>query len=152
MRSSGSQRSRQRHGVAGQNLAAGALARAGVAMVEKIGTPIRMIGVPGTPTFRVVFEEKVSGDHRGVLGDGSGKSVLAETKTVLDGNLTWSRLREHQPERLTYHHELGGISLLVWVHSTGVYIMRWPIGGFDGPRKSITPDQANQISVASLLD
>jgi hypothetical protein len=109
-----------------------------------------MLGKPGTTSFRVVFGERVSGDHRGVI-EGTGQSVLAETKTILEGNLTWSKMREHQPERLTLHYELGGLSLLVWVHSTGVYIMRWPIPGFAKPRDVITPARAAELATTILF-
>lgn len=116
-------------------------------MVEKIGTPVVLVpagNVRGRQAFFVTYEEKVSGDHRGILEGGT--SVLAETKTIMDRNLAWSDLRDHQPTRLDQHNELGGVSLLVWVHHTGVYVMRWPVSGF-GPRKSITPEQADSINL-----
>lgn len=131
----------QNIGSHGQNLAATILAGMGVLMVEKIGTPVLLI--PASPTRRDVFQvrwgEKVSGDHRGILP--GGRSVLAETKTILDRNLRWSDLREHQPERLALHADHGGLSLLVWVHASGVYVMRFPVDGF-GVGKSISPQQA----------
>jgi hypothetical protein len=132
-----------RIGKIGQEHAAAALRRLGVNMVEKIGTPVKLIPARVKGTYKVVWGEKVSGDHRGILEDGT--SVLAETKTIMDRNLVWSDLRDHQPERLSEHAQYGGVSLLVWVHSSGVYVMRWPVRGF-GPRKSITPE------VAQLLD
>lgn len=141
----------QRLGKSGQNVAAGALARAGISMVEQIGTPIRAIpqrGVPGA--YHIIWGEKVSGDHRGLL-EGTGQSVLAETKTILDHHLRWSDFLPHQPGRLDYHHQLGGVSLVVWVHSTGVYVMRWPIEGF-GPGKSISPEQAELLQVSFILE
>src|SRR3990167_3160143 len=132
----------QHIGKEGEERAANALRSKGVEMVEKIGTPVRI--VPGRAPL---WGEKVSGDHRGVLPGGT--SVLAETKTIMDRNLVWSNLREHQPGRLTRHAELGGISLLVWVHSTGVYVMLWPVEGF-GPRKSISPDRASELAIQSI--
>lgn len=138
-------------GKQGQRLAADALTRLGVEMVEKIGTPVIMIpkGTKnGVPVFQVVFEEKVSGDHRGILSDGT--SVLAETKTILDRNLRYSDLREHQPDRLTQHHSFGGLSLLVWAHSSGVYVMRWPIKGFVSG-VSISPSTAEALSITERL-
>lgn len=140
----------QQTGKIGQTHAAGALRRAGVNMVEQIGTPVKLISmgtVRGSQVFHVIYGEKVSGDHRGIMPDGT--SVLAETKTILDRNLRYSDLREHQPERLTEHHENNGISLLVWVHSTGIYIMRWPIPLF-ARGKSITPEEASLLNVESL--
>ncbi len=140
----------QQTGAQGQKQAAGALRRAGVNMVEQIGTPVKLIPmgtVRGRQVFQVIYGDKVSGDHKGIMPDGT--SVLAETKTILDRNLRYSDLREHQPERLTEHHENNGISLLVWVHSTGIYILRWPITYFV-KGKSITPEEANLLNVESL--
>lgn len=140
-------RSEDRIGKIGQEKAAAALRRIGVNMVEKIGTPVKIIPARVKGTYTVVWGEKVSGDHRGILDDGT--SVLAETKTILDRNLVWSDLREHQPDRLDQHACFGGVSLLVWVHSTGVYVMRWPVQEF-GPRKSITPEKAELLDIISL--
>lgn len=152
-------RIQQQVGKHGQKQAASILSGMGIEMVEEIGTPVKLLPVKFIPgfahrkdVFRVIFGEKVSGDHRGVLPDGT--SVLIETKTVLDGNLTWSHMREHQPDRLSRHAQIGrAVSLLVWVHSTGVYVMHWKrhvdkdfigIEGF-GYRKSITPERAQTL-------
>lgn len=152
-------RIQQQIGKHGQKQAASILSGMGIEMVEEIGTPVKLLPVKFIPgfanrkdVFRVIFGEKVSGDHRGVLPDGT--SVLIETKTVLDGNLTWSHMREHQPDRLSRHAQIGrALSLLVWVHSTGVYVMHWKryvdkdfigIEGF-GYRKSITPERAQAL-------
>jgi len=116
-------RQEQRIGKAGEGAAARALAALGICMIERIGTPVRLL--PHGRYFAVIWGERVSGDHRGVLP--GGRSVLAETKTALDRNLRWSDLRAHQPQRLSRHAELGGLSLLVWVHESGVYVMQWPI-------------------------
>lgn len=140
----------QQIGNAGQERAAIALRSAGVNMVEKIGTPVKLIPmgtVRGRQVHQVIYGEKVSGDHRGILPDGT--SVLAETKTILDRNLRYSDLREHQPARLTEHHESNGLSLLVWVHSSGIYIMRWPIKGFT-KGKSIDPKTAEELHWLAL--
>ena len=141
-------------GKAGQNVAASALRRLGIECVEKIGTPVKLIprGKWGAQiTYQVIWGEKVAGDHRGILP--GGRSVLAETKTILDRNLRWSDLLEHQPRKLSAHAEAGGLSLLVWVHSTGVYVMQWPVPGF-GPGRSIVPKQAGIFSAIfeSTLD
>lgn len=141
-------RREQRIGAHGQEQAARALRMAGVECVEKVATPVILIASRYKGLFKVKYGEKVSGDHRGILPDGT--SVLAETKTVLDGNLTWSHLRDHQPGRLTAHAEYNGVSLLVWVHSSGIYIMRWPVPGF-GPGRGITPQQAEELHIYSLL-
>jgi hypothetical protein len=87
----------------------------------------------------VIWGERVAGDHRAMLPDGT--SVLIEVKTILERNLRYGDLREHQPGKLQQHAELNGLSLIVWVHSLGQYVMRWPIEDF-GPGRSIAPHQA----------
>ena len=128
-------------GKAGEIAGGLALQAAGVEMVEKIGTPIKAVPVPGRRgIYHVIWGQKVSGDHMGILS-GSGRRVLAETKTITDRDrLRWSDLRSHQPARLDENNAFGGVSLLVWVHHE-IYILRWPVPGF-GPRKSITLDYA----------
>jgi hypothetical protein len=142
---------REQHiGKHGQNTAAAVLSgRCGINMVEQIGTPVLLIPVPASRrnTYQVIFGEKVSGDHRGLIGNGI--SVLAETKTILDRNLRYSDLREHQPARLSAHTKYGGISLLVWVHDTGAYVMRWPIKGFEAGT-SITHEQAQELDAVTV--
>jgi hypothetical protein len=116
--------------------------------VEKIATPVKLIPTKLSGAFKVIFSEAVSGDHRGILP--GGRSVLAETKTILDRNLRWSDLREHQPERLSRHAELGGLSLLVWVNSSGIYVMQWPVDGF-GRGESISPLMASSNCIEGRL-
>lgn len=127
----------------GENLAESILSGLGVEMIEKIGTPVKLSPynkIPGV--FRVAFGEAVSGDRRGILP--GGRSVLIEVKTILDRNLQYSDLRKHQPERLRAHSLFGGLSLLIWVHNSGVYIMEFPINGFES-RKGITPARAMEL-------
>jgi hypothetical protein len=141
-------RNEQSIGGAGEQYAASALSSLGVEMVERIGTPVKAIPHPRIPGYyQVIWYEPVAGDHRGILP--GGRSVLAETKTILNRNLQYSDLREHQPGCLSRHSELGGLSLLVWVHSTGIFVMRWPIDGFE-PHKSITPERAITLALSQL--
>lgn len=143
-------RKQQVIGKHGQEVAASALRRLGVEMVEPIGTPVKTIPmgrVRGVQVYQVIYGEKVSGDHRGILI--GGKSVLVETKTILDRNLRYSDLREHQPGRLTEHAGHGGLSLIVWVHSCGTYILRWPVPDFE-PGKSLTVQAAERLALESL--
>ena len=130
----------------GEQTARSVLHGLGLEMIEKVGTPVRLIPVAQRisrndprAAYHVIFGEKVAGDHRAMFPD--GRSILIEVKTILDRYLQWGDLREHQPDKLTEHHQLNGLSLIVWVHDTGVYVMRWPIEGF-GPRRSIAPHQA----------
>jgi hypothetical protein len=138
-------RKEQSIGKYGQELAAVALRMIGIDMVEQIGTPIHLVPHPTQAGYyRVIFGEKVSGDHRGILP--GGRSVLAETKTIRDRSLRWSDFREHQPDRLDAHTEAGGLSLVVWINEYGAKIMRWPIPGF-GPGKSIDIETAERLSI-----
>ena len=132
-------RREDRTGKAGEELAESVLHSLGVEQIERVSTPVKLIPskVPGL--FKVIYGEKVIGDRRGILP--GGRSVLIEVKTILDRNLRYSDLREHQPAGLTRHAELGVMSLLVWVHSSGVNVLEWPISGF-GPGKSIDPRTA----------
>jgi hypothetical protein len=140
-------RSEQRIGKAGEDWAANAVRGLGVEMVEEIGTPVKIVRTKklydGT-WCKIVWGEKVSGDTRGVLP--GGRSVLVETKTILDRNLQWGDLRPHQPGRLSQHAELGGLSLLVWVHASGIFVMQWPISDFCRG-KSITPERAQTLQI-----
>ena len=135
-----------RVGKAGQEAAAGALHRLGVECVEQIGTPVKIIprgNFGNQTTYQVIWGDKVAGDHHGILP--GGRAVLAETKTILDRNLQWSDLRDHQPDALSRHAEFGGLALLVWVHCSGIHVMQWPVPGF-GPHKSISADKAAALS------
>lgn len=140
----------QQIGKNGEQAARSVLDGLGLEMIEKIGTPVKLSPVPGARknVYQVSFGEKVAADHRALLPD--GRSVLIEVKTIYDRNLVWSDLREHQPAKLQQHANLNGLSLLVWVHDSGVYVMRFPIEGF-GPGKGITPAQAQNIHTLTVL-
>ena len=135
----------------GEELARSVLSGMGLEMIEKIGTPVKLIpvGSARSNVYRVIFGEKVAADHRAILPN--GRSVLIEVKTIYDRNLVWSDLREHQPMKLSQHADFHGLSLLVWVHDSGVYVMRWPIAGF-GPGKGITPEMAAAVEEATMQD
>ena len=137
-------------GSRGEGTTKSILSGMGINMIERIATPVKLIPYhlgARRDVYRVVWGEKVSGDHRGLLVN--GVSVLAETKTILDRNLRYGDLREHQPGKLQEHTDSNGLSLLVWVHSSGVYVMRWPIDGF-GPGKSIGVDRAESERIAAV--
>lgn len=139
-------RKEQSIGKHGQELAASALRRAGVLMVEQIATPVIISRISGKPVV-VAWGEQVSGDHRGILP--GGRSVLVETKTICAHALRWSDFRDHQPGRLDAHAEAGDLSLVVWVNENGPYVMRWPIPGF-GPGKSIDLEKARELEITQL--
>lgn len=133
----------QQIGKHGEQLAESVLNGLGIELLEKVGTPVKLIPVTHRlrNVFQVIFGERVSADRRGILPN--GRSVLIEVKTIMDKNLTWGALRPHQPGALTRHAEFNGLTLLVWVHSSGVYVMLWPILNFMHG-KGITPEQAAQ--------
>jgi hypothetical protein len=139
-------RTQQRTGKHGEDVAVDMLLLLGVREVERIGTPVRLVPAREEGTYRVFWGERVAGDMRGVMDN--GLSVLAETKTIRDRKLRWSDFRPHQPAALSRHAEYA-LSLVVWVHSSGVYVMRWPIDGF-GPRKSIGVEQAEVEHSATI--
>lgn len=146
-------KSEQLTGKHGEALAESTLHGLGVEMLEKIGTPVLTIPA-GRGLFKVVWGEKVSGDRRGILP--GGRSVLIEVKTILDRNLRYSDLREHQPERLQEHAHHGGLSLLVWVHNSGVYVMGFPISEFTSgtsisTRFAVVCDQATRKGLVDCV-
>lgn len=129
-------------GKAGQNIARSVLHGLGLEFIEQIGTPVKLVPYRQSmrrDVYQVIWGERVAGDHRAMLPD--GRSVLIEVKTIRDRNLQWSDLRQHQPDKLQEHANWNGLSLLVWVHDHGVFVMRWPIEGF-GPGKGIAPHKA----------
>ena len=139
-------------GKSGEVLAARVLASRGVYLLEEIASPVKLVPIPGIKrnnAFYVYWSAKVSGDHMGITE--CGRRVLTEVKTVLDRNLRWSDLRPHQPTRLRTNKDYNGISLLVWVHSTGVYVLDWIYPNDDfGPRKSISPEYAAELDVSNV--
>jgi len=136
----------------GEQVARSILNGLGLEMIEEIGTPVKLVPVrtagPQKNAYFVIWGEKVAGDHRAMFPD--GRSVLIEVKTIRDRNLVWSDLREHQPAKLQQHNDLHGLSLLVWVHDSGVFVMKFPIDGF-GPGKGITPAQAQNYHTLTVL-
>lgn len=137
-------------GQAGEDIATNALKRIGCLMVEEIGTPFKITNrktFGGRTWLQGFWKAKVAGDRRAVRRDGI--SILAETKTITEGNLVWSNFKEHQPDKLDEHAQYA-ISLVVWVKSIDeVFIMRWPIPGF-GPKKSITPQAAKLLDITNI--
>ena len=132
-----SQQSKNRKaGNIGQMLTARELELRGVQMVETIETGWGIVRGKGGRIVDAYPLEKVAGDFRGVLE--GGRSVLVEAKTTPD-RLPYSQLKPHQHDALQTHHELGGLSLVAWVHSiedAGVIIFEYPNAAFV-PRKSV---------------
>lgn len=133
-------RAQQRQGARGEVDAAKYLARLGVEMIVKVETPTHFV------KGRAIRYKKADADINGIYPP-TGQRVLAEVKTHDGDTLPWSEFRPHQPERLTKNDEYRGISFVVWVHSTGVYVLRWPIPGFDRPRTSIKLFYAQRMNL-----
>lgn len=133
----------RKRGNLGEMLVKRRLELLGVCMVEKIETGWTIIRGKGGRVVDAFPNEKVSGDFRGVMPD--GRSVLVEAKTI-PNKLQHSNLEEHQREALQAHHELGGLSLVAWVHDPerdGVAIFQWPHEGFI-KRTSMTLDKVQE--------
>ena len=139
-------------GKAGEKLARQILRTRGVRMVEKIGSPVRLVPtkqLSGRPAFYVYFGDKVSGDVTGLLDDGT--RVIAETKTIYNRNLRWGDLRTHQPGRLDLNKKYSGVSLLVWVSTHGVFVMDWVFPNEDfKPRKGLTIERAGELDIMGV--
>lgn len=143
-------RAEQKIGKDGEALGVVALRNIGVEQIERIGTPVTIIRDPRNPgkILKVFYGEPVAADYRGVYvvpPYNIGQSVMAEIKTV-EHNLRLSDFQDHQPGKLSEHADLGGLSLVVWVHSTGIKVMRWPIDGFK-PGHGLTPEKAELLRV-----
>lgn len=135
----------QAKGVAGEGIAERLLTEAGVLMVERIATPVKIIEsrtMQGQRWVRVVFSDPVSGDRRGILP--GGRRVLCEVKNVA-GNLVPSNFELHQIEALSRNAELGGLSLVVFVRDGQGVILEWPIPGFR-PRHGISFERAQELA------
>ncbi len=131
----------QQLGAEGEGIAEKALAAYGVRMVEQITTPYAITGRREDGWVRIKRKAKVSGDRRGVMGDGTGRRVLAEVKATEGDRILWSRLEDHQVRALDENNRLGAVSLLVVVFGRQAFVLRWPVDGFL-PRTSITVDDA----------
>lgn len=136
-------RKQQHVGRHGEGVAAIALRRIGIKDVDEVG---KLVVVRGNRI--VAYRSKLKGDLEGIIPP-HGRYVIAEVKTILDRNLRYSDLRKHQPERLKAHAANGGLSLLVWVHRTGVYVMEFPVSGFE-QGKSLTVEQAQRLQIEAL--
>jgi len=134
------QSANRKQGAAGENEAQKELEKRGVSNVEF--TPVEWVIIRGA-SGRIINafpkrKDKATNDISGIIA-GSGRSVRAEVKTT-DGTLPYKMLDDKQHEALQRHHDLGGLSLVVWVHDGIVSVMRYPIAGFRF-RTSIKPEQ-----------
>lgn len=140
----------QAKGKEGEALARKVLRSRGVLMVEKIGTPVRLVPIKGVRNgYRVYWGDKVSGDMTGILPN--GVRVLAEVKVGAGDRISWTRLRAHQPERLDLNKEYNAVSLFVWVSDYGVFVLDWVYPNEDfGPGKNLRLDRARELDVMDI--
>lgn len=115
-------------GKKGEGLAEERLAAMGFAFIEKVENAWNVMRGAGGSIVKAWPAAKVAGDFRAIIPP-QGRSVLIEVKTTDKRNLRWSDFKEHQPGKLTEHHEAGGLSLIVWVRLDlkRQYVIRWPL-------------------------
>lgn len=130
-------------GKRGQGEAECMLRALGARMVEEIATPTRAV------RGKTIYAAKVSADINAIMGDGSGRRILAEVKSTKTATLGINKLQPHQQERLQENHELGGVSLAVWIAPHGSYVMRWPVEGWKSG-KPLNEDKAGRLNVEAL--
>ena len=125
-------RQSQSIGASGEEITEYLLRQYDIQMLEQITTPFAIIGTRPGGWIRMARKKKVSGDWRGVMGDGSGRRVLAEVKATgkRNGRIAWSRLKDHQVHALDKNNRMGAVSLLVVVFGGDGYVLRWPVDGF----------------------
>ena len=112
----------QARGNLGEDVARHALKEFGVRMIEKVNIPWKVIWQGNRPV-KAFTAEKVSGDFIGI--GAAGKKVLVEVKYRED-KLSLSDFEKHQIDALEENHQLGGISLVVWVQKHICCIYYWP--------------------------
>lgn len=141
----GEEMNNKRTGNRGENVAAAALRLRGIQCVSKIATPHRRIK---TPPY-IVYDEKVAGDHRGILPNGIG--VLAESKTISGDRLNYSELKPHQHQSLKDWNDNNGLALIVWVSDYGVFVMEYFLAGLKGlePKSSLSINNAKQVDMTT---
>lgn len=122
-------------GVIGETLTRSALQIAGLAEIERVHTPFKIIRNSRGQIINAVPEQKVSGDFRAV-DPTNGKSVLVEAKTRSGDRVIWSDLEDHQVEALNGHVKAGAIALLSVVLEDKAILLEWPVPGF-GPGVSL---------------
>jgi len=149
-------------GNAGQEHAAAALRRLGVLQVEETEPTFvitRRMKMGETTWCQGYYKAKIAADLRGITD--KGISVMAEVKTIWDRNLQWGDFKPHQPERLSEHAE-HAISLVVWVHDSGIFVMDWRAIAWERPisisqhepllrpGRGLKPEEAESLNLESL--
>ncbi len=100
----------------------------GLKMVARIETGFKIVRTAGRITGAYPIS-KVAADWTAIV-PGTGQSVRCEVKARRDDQLSLSDFEVHQIRDLEEHGQLGGLSLVGFVGSASVAILRWPIAGF----------------------
>lgn len=130
-------------GKRGQSEAECMLRALGARMVEEIATPTRAV------RGKTIYAAKVSADINAIMGDGTGRRILAEVKSTTSDTLGIGKLKSHQQERLQENNELNGVSLVVWIAPHGSYVLRWPVEGWK-KGKPLDEGKAARLNVEGL--
>jgi hypothetical protein len=111
-------RRRQAIGKRAEQLVERRLQHMGLELIEKVEVGVKVI------RGRRIFTKPVSGDFRAVVPV-SGKSVLVEVKCRDADRLVHSDIEQHQFSFLGVHEDIGGCSLLAWVHLGELALIEW---------------------------
>lgn len=95
--------------------------RAGVAMVERVSSHLRLVRGKGGP--RTVPTKKGTVDCLGTLR--GGRSVAVEIKSCASGRLDFDRLPPHQRAKLERVEQLGGLALVLVIVGGAAHAIPW---------------------------
>lgn len=125
-------RTRQHNGLVGEDVLEihnVVCLHARVAQVEKIATPMVIVGTLGPGLFRARFAQKAGVDYRGKLLDGSGRAVFVEAKHVADAarRFDLGDVREVQRVQLDAADAAGCVAVLAVVRGPrrDLYALPW---------------------------
>lgn len=93
-----------------------------IAYVHKVPTPYVIVGHGKGGTFHARHSKKTGADYRGVMLDGSQRSIRAECKSDADpaGRVYLRELRPNQREDLDAAHARGDVAVLLVVLGRGL--------------------------------
>ena len=145
MKKTNSQRGReaQAHGAAAEAATCVMLRLAGVNFLQKIHTGWKIRRGPGGRVIGATACDRVAGDFFGC--DQVGRIVLVEVKYRHE-SLAWCDLEDHQHAALSAVKSCGGHAFVVWVSSSKIYLMRYPMNNW-AHRSPLNDVKASAISV-----
>ncbi len=120
----------------------------GLLLVEQIATPTKALRVQGK-VVGIRYVGRVSGDYRAITA--TGRSVLVEIKRREARTLAPSDLEPHQRRALEIHAAAGGLSLLVWSHPPELFVLSFPIPGWNADAfTALTAERAAQLHLTAI--